>query len=409
MKKNSNLVAVVDLGDAKIVCLIAKTSHTGEINIIGIGHQVSEGFKSGSIIDMKALRSSIIAAIYAAEQMASINIDNVMVNISSPLIKSIISKAQISLAGRQVTIGDIRRLINLSLDKVDHSKDEILDFSPLNYDVDDFKNIKNPEFMFANNIRIDTSITTIPNNVLINISSCFAGCHIKIAEFVLTSYASAIACLAKDEMVRGALLIDIGGGSTNFCVFENEHLVFTGTVPVGGKNITKDVANFFSINLAEAERIKVIHGSAINAYGDEDKTISVKQFSDDPDQEPNSIKNSLLNQVIAARVEEMFELVKIQTEKNGFKNLDKKSVVITGGTSQMPCITEVASNILNSKVRLGLPRISTIDTAYTRDPAFATAIGMVKHYYMSEYNKQKRPNKHSSFFSRIASWMQQNF
>lgn len=409
MKKNSNLVTVVDLGETKIVCLIAKTSPTGEINIIGVGHQISEGYKAGSITDMKALRSSIIAAIYAAEQMASVNIDTAIVNVSSSLARSFVSSSQVVLGGRQVIASDIKRLINLSLDKVDHTKDEVLYFSPLNYDVDDFKNIQNPEFMFANNIKIDTSITTIPNNVLVNIASCFAGCHIKIAEFVLTSYSSAIACLSKDEMTRGSILIDIGGGSTNFCLFENEHLVFTGTIPVGGKNITKDIANFFSISLTEAERIKVINGSAVCVQADEERNILVKQFSEDQDQEPNSIKNSLLNQVIGARVEEIFELVKEKFEQRGLKTLSKKLVVVTGGTAQLASLTDVAQTILKAKVRLGTPRISTIDTPLTRDPAFATAIGMIKQYYMAEYQKQKFNNKNASFLRKILNWLQQNF
>ncbi len=409
VKKNSNLIAVVDIGDTKIVCFIAKASHIGGIDIIGSGHQVSEGFKSGMIVDMKTLRSSIIAAIYAAEQMASISVDSVIVNLSSPLARSFISRAQINLSGRQILNSDIRRLINLSLDKVDRTKEEILYFSPLNYDVDDFKNIKNPEFMFASDVKIDTAITAVPNNVLVNIASCFAGCHIKISDFVLTSYASAIASLQKEEMIRGSILIDIGGGSTNFCLFEDEHLIFSSTIQIGGKNITRDIANFFSINFSEAERIKVIYGSSINTYVDEDKTILVKQFSEDLDQEPNSIKNSLLNQVIAARVEEIFELVKKKLVSQGFKSLGKKTIVLTGGTSQLPSIAEVASKILNSKVRLGLPRISMNDTTYTRDPSFSTAIGMIKYYYMSEYQKQKYINKNASMFSKMIAWLQQNF
>lgn len=409
MKKNSNLVTVVDVGDTKIVCLIAKASHTGEISIIGVGHQISEGFKSGIITDMKALGSSIIAAIYAAEQMASINVNSVIVNLSTPQTRSFIARAQVNLAGRQILNSDIRRLINLSLDKIDHTKEDVLYFSPLKYDVDDIKNITNPEFMFASLVKIDTCVTTVPNNILVNMASCFSGCHIKISDFVLTSYASAIACILKEEMTRGAILIDIGGGSTNICVFEEERLIFSGTISVGGKNITKDIANFFSINLSEAEKIKVVHGSAVNSYVDEDKSILVKQFSDDPDQEPNSIKNSLLNQVIAARVEEIFILVKEKMLSYGFKNISKKIVVVTGGTSQLPSISEVASGVLGSKVRLGLPRISIIDTTYTRDPAFSTSIGMIKYYYMSEYQKQKYTSKNTSVLGKMVSWLQQNF
>ena len=139
------------------------------------------------------------------------------------------------------------------------------------------------------------------------------------------------------------------------------------------------------------------------------RTQLVKQFSDDPDQEPNSIKNSLLNQVIAARVEEIFILVKEKMLSYGFKNISKKIVVVTGGTSQLPSISEVASGVLGSKVRLGLPRISIIDTTYTRDPAFSTSIGMIKYYYMSEYQKQKYTSKNTSVLGKMVSWLQQNF
>jgi cell division protein FtsA len=409
VKKNSNLVTVVDVGDTKIVCLIAKASHTGEISIIGAGHQISEGFKSGTITDMKALRSSIIAAIYAAEQMASMSVNSVIVNLSTPQTRSLIARAQLDLAGRQILSGDIRKLVNLSLDRVDHVKEDILYFSPLKYDVDDIKNITNPEFMFASSVKIDTCVTTVPNSVLVNMASCFSGCHIKISDFILTSYASAIACMLKDEMTRGSVLIDIGGGSTNICIFEEGHLIFSSTISVGGKNITKDIANFFSINLSEAEKIKVIHGSAVSAYFDEDKSILVKQFSEDPNQEPNSIKSSLLCQVIAARVEEIFTLAKEKMASCGFKNISKKTVILTGGTSQLPSIVEIATNVLNSKVRLGLPRISMIDTTYTRDPAFSTSVGMIKYYYMSEYQKQKHTNKSTSAVGRVIAWLQQNF
>lgn len=409
MERKSNIVAVVDVGDAKIVCLIAKTSPTGEINIIGVGHQSSEGYKAGAITDMKALRASIIATIYAAEQMASVNVNTVMVNISSALARSYTSRAQIILGGRQVVQSDVRRLINLSLDKVDHTKEELLHFSALSYDVDDFKNIQNPEFMFANKLKVETSIMTAPKSILVNMASCFAGCHIQIGEFILSSYASAIACLQKEELDSGAVIIDIGGGATNIALFDNGHLVFSHTIGLGGRNITRDIATFFSINLDEAERIKVVYGSAVALKSDEDKTAPVKQFSDDQQQEPNSISNLLLNQVIAARVEEIFEKVHNVLERNGFKNFTKRSIILTGGSAQLSSIDEVASQVFGCKVRVGLPRISNLENKLTRDPSFATAIGMVKYYFMNEYHKHKSNTKHSGLLGKIITWLKHNF
>lgn len=409
MKKNrQDIVAALDIGTTKIVCFIAEIASNGEPVIRGIGHHVSQGIRAGTIIDIKKAEEAIRSAVGAAEEMAEVNIDRVVVNISGSRQQSHSVHVQMDIAGREISPRDTKRLIEQGCAPFYEGGNDVLHCIPLYYTIDDHAGIHEPVGMYGNVLQASLHVVTASSTVLYNLASCLARCHLDIEGYLVSSYASSLACLGEDEKKLGAVVLDMGGGSTSIAICKEGNMVYADVVPVGGGHITNDIAVGLSTNIASAERIKALYGDVIMTAKDEQQLIDIPQIHDNGDSETVHIQRSILVGIIRARVEEWVEMIKQKLEScEYFSSIGK--VVLTGGVSQLAGFKDFIAYSLDRQVRIGMPFYINGLAESTKGPAFSACIGNLKYISQKRMQGQKQQFKAGKGMRRMTQWIKKNF
>jgi cell division protein FtsA len=412
-RPRGGLVAAVDIGTTKVGCFIARTDGE-EPRIVGIGHQVSKGLKAGVIVDLESASASILNAVHAAEQMAGETISEVVVNLSGGFGSSRIVNVDISVAGREITDLEMRKVLDRGYHLKDPGEREVLHSIPVGFSIDGSRGIRDPRGMFGEKLGVNMHLVSATAAAIRNVTTAIGRCHLEIAGLVVSPYASGLGCLVDDEMELGVTIIDMGGGTTTIGVFFGGNLIFADSVPVGGGHVTNDIARGLSTPIAHAERMKTLYGSAISSPADERETITVPQVGEDDDSQANHVPKSLLVGIIGPRLEETFELVRNRLEQSGFDKLAGRRVVLTGGACQLPGIRELAGLILDKQIRVGRPlRVKGLAEA-TGGPAFSTCVGLL-HFATSERAETPRHQRllaggeSPTLFGRVGTWLRENF
>jgi cell division protein FtsA len=405
-------IGVVDIGTTKVCCFIARNNDS-EPQILGIGHQVSRGVKSGVVVDIEAASHSILAAVHAAEQMAGETLSEIVVNLSGGFNPSRLIKSEINVNGREITDRDMHRVLEHGHVLKEPADREVIHSIPVGFSIDQSRGIRDPRGMFGQRLGVNMHVVTAQSAAVRNLATCIGRSHLEIGALVVSPYAAGLACLVEDETELGVTVIDMGGGTTSVAVFFDGNLVFTDSVPVGGGHVTNDIARGLSTPLAHAERMKTLYGSAIASAADERETITVPQVGEDDDGQANHVPRSLLVGVISPRLEETFELVRDRLEHSGFDKIAGRRIVLTGGACQLPGTRELAGLILDKQIRIGRPlRIEGLAEA-TGGPAFATSAGLV-HFALSERAETPRRGRAlteepGGVFVRFGHWIRENF
>lgn len=407
-------LATLDIGSSKVCCLIAHIGRDKKIEIVGHGYNASHGIKNGIITDINQATLSVCNAVETAEQMANERINRVIINISGEKTASFIRNSVISLhKNRPIGDADIEKLIAKSNTKINVADNELIHCLPTNYRVDKGEFIKDPRNIYGENLSLDAMLGFYPSILYKNLASVIENAHLEIAEKAFSAYASGLACLVDDEKELGATIIDIGGGTTSIATFKDGFPIYFSTIPVGGNNITNDIAWGLTTSFSHAEDLKNRHGCAFLISQDETESINVYPVGEEDDNTIRQIHKSDLINIIAPRVEEMFEMVGRKLADCGLKNASSHRIVLTGGCSQLPGIRDVASLVLDKQVRLGIPRNIPNMPKALYNPTFSTALGML--LFAINYNERK-PNKVISrgsgdigSFGKIFSWIKQNF
>jgi cell division protein FtsA len=407
-----SLHGVVDIGTSKVCCFIGRRGEHGP-KIIGIGHQLARGIRSGVIIDLEAATQSIISAVHAAEQMAGETLSDVVVNISGGFGASRIVQSEIALNGREVSDADLRRVLNLGHHLKEPRDRELLHSIPVGFSLDGSRPIRDPRGMFGQRLAVNMHAVTADSSVVHNLVNCLGRCHLDIAALVAGPYAAGLSALVEDETKLGVTIVDMGGGTTTIGVFFDHNLVFADSIPVGGGHVTHDIARGLSTPLIHAERMKTLYGSCIASSSDEREMIAVPQIGEEDDTQANHVPKSLLIGIIAPRLEETFELVRDRIDASGFDKITGRRIVLTGGASQLAGARELAAIILDKQVRIGRPlRLEGLAEA-TGGPAFATTAGLI-HFAFSERAETLRPSRtleddSSGLMVRFGHWLRENF
>jgi cell division protein FtsA len=406
-KKKKYIVAVLDIGSTKIICLIAYVKPNGKVNVVGIGHSESSGIKNGIITDKKLAESSIVTAVDMAEKMSSEEIDRVILTFSSSSIESKIISSQLSLPGTIINERDVENLLKHSLGAINTNKAEIIHYSPIQYSLDDSKDIKNPIGLFGYKLKVNLHTITLPVSLVYNLMNCLASCHLDMDDIIISPFASSYSFLTEDERDLGALVIDLGGATTSYAGFYRKKLLITGGVPVGANNITYDIAKILSINTKNAERIKILHGSASVTFADNYRMIDLPIAGEDGEFLQSQISCAELNSIISARVEEIFEMIINIIQKQSVDHVIFNRVILTGGGSLLVGIKELALNIFKGKVRLGKPFAVDGLNLEEENTSFSSAIGTLlylaeksqKNYLSNKTNAQKKQSIFKYFYS----------
>lgn len=373
----SPVVAALDIGTSKVCCIIAKVKDK-KISILGYGYNAAKGIKNGVVIDINQATIAVCNAVEAAEQMANERITNVIVNVSGDRTRSVVRSSSVPIhKNRPVTDDDVKKVTDKGLMKVNVEGNEPIHFLTMGYRVDRSEEVKNPINIYGENLAVDILLGLYPRAMYKNLSTVVESAHLDIEMKAFSAYASGLACLVDDERELGATVIDIGGGTTSIASFKNGHPVYFASIPVGGINVTNDIALGLTTSFNYAEEIKNRHGCAFLISQDEHEIINVYPVGEEDDSSIKQIFRSDLINIISPRIEEIFEIVGRKLDEAGYKNTASHRVVLTGGAAQLPGMREVASMVLDKQVRIGRPRNIENIPQVLHNPTFSTALGLL--------------------------------
>ena len=413
-KPRNGLIAALDVGTTKIACFIARHDEEKGLKVIGIGHQVSRGLRTGVIVNMDDTEAAIRSTVAAAEEMAGENISHVIVNLSCGAPQSKLIAYEVSIAGHMIGDADLRRIVDPKAAIQDQAPDrELIHAIPVGYSIDGNRGVSDPRGMYGERLGVNMHTITAAAGAVRNYTTCISRCHLEMDAKVISPYASALACLVDDETSLGVTLIDMGGGTTSIAVFFDGELVHTDAIPVGGQHVTSDIARGLSTPLSHAERMKTLYGNAMPSQSDDREIIKVPLIGEEGEEDANQIPRSMLVSIIRPRLEETFEMVRARLEAAGFDKVAGRRAVLTGGASQISGVRELAGKILDKQVRIGRPRPVEGLAEAVAGPAFGTCVGLL-HYAVnnpveaakSAYHPMGEP---SSRFGRLGQWFRENF
>ncbi len=421
----AGLISVLDIGSSKICCIIAKMrpceesatlpGRTHTARVAGIGHQRSRGIKSGVIIDLEKAEQSIRLAVDAAERMAGVTIESLIVNTSAGRLKSSIFASDVDLDGREVSQSDINRVLGAGAKQVMGAERQVIHALPVGYMLDGERGIRDPLGMIGDQLGVEMHVLTADAAPLRNVELCINRSHLSIEALVATPYASGLAALVDDEMEMGAACIDMGGGTTTLSVFSEGKFVHADALPVGGYHITMDLARGLSTRMEDAERLKVMHGSALPSAADDRDLVSVLPMGEDEGVGANQIPRAVMTRIIRARVEETLELIRDRLSVSGYSGVVDRRIVLTGGASQLPGMAEAARRILGRNVRIGRPMgVAGLPEAAKGAP-FSAAVGLMIYPQIAGYERTVfrggmfARTGTGGRFARVGQWLRDSF
>src|SRR5213593_3092722 len=367
----------LDIGTTKISCVVADMNG-GELRVVEIGNAPSEGLRRGVVVDLEKTVHSIQRAVAEAERMAGIPVRGVHAGIAGDHIRSINSRGVIAVSRKDNEIGaaDVERVVEAAKAIAIPLDREIIHVIPQEFIVDDQDGIKDPIGMSGVRLEAEVHIITGAVASAKNICRSIQRAGLRVYDLVLEPLASSHAVLGRDERDLGVVLLDAGGGTTDVAVFFEGSIRHTAIVPFGGSNVTNDIAIGLRTPIDKAEAIKIQHGCAVASLVGSGETIAVSGVGGRTDRE---ISRHVLASMIEPRMEEIFSLANKEVKKNHFAELLGGGVVLTGGTSLMSGIVELAEQVFEMPVRLGVPQGIGGLSANVADPRFSTGVGLVLH------------------------------
>lgn len=410
----SGIVAALDVGSTKICCFIARADGQGGARVIGIGHQISRGLKSGTVVDMDEAEGAIRAAVDAAERMARETVDEVVVSISGGYPGSHLIDVEVDIAGHEIGDGDLRRALRKA-DAEAHAAPqdrEILHSIPAGYSIDGTPGYRDPRGLFGSHMGLSLNVVTAGLGPVRNLRLVAERCDLDIAGIVVSPYAAGLSALVEDETDLGVTLIDMGGRTTTIGVFYDGSLIHVDSVPCGGQHVTNDIARGLSTPTGQAERIKTLHGSAIAGPADDTHMLSVPQLGESGPDAVQQVPRSMLIGIVQPRIEETLELVRDRLERSGFARLAGRRAVLTGGACQLTGVRELAARVLDKQVRIGRPLGIQGLAEATEGPAFAVTAGLLRYAVRGPAELRddgRRVEDGGNRLERIGRWFRENF
>lgn len=371
----SEIVAGLDLGTTKVCVIVGEVTEDG-IDIIGVGSVPSKGLRRGVVVNIESTVQAIRAAVEQAEAMAGVEIRSVFAGIAGTHVKGFNKEGVAAISSREVSDEDVARVLEQARAIPLGGDRQVIHVLPQEFMVDDQDGIREPIGMNGVRLQAHVHLVTASTTSVQNILKCAERANLQISEVVLEPLASAEAVLENDEKEIGVALVDIGGGTTDIVVYVDGSVVHTSVIPIGGINFTNDIATCLRTPIAEAERVKLRYGCASPNMVDPAQIIDVPSVGGRP---PRSMPRGQLCQIIEPRVEELFQAVGYTLEQAGFSKLLASGVVITGGTTQLDGMAELAEQILGLPVRRGSPRGVGGLMDVVKSPSFATGVGLVKY------------------------------
>lgn len=403
--KRDPIIVGLDIGTTKICALVGEQKSDGSIHIIGMGNSYSKGLKKGVVVNIESTVNSIKKAINEAQTMAQQPITHVFAGIAGGHIRGINSHGIVAVKEGEVSKNDIERVIEAAKAVAIPADREIIHVLPQEYIIDDQDGIKEPLGMSG--VRLECKVHMVTGAVTSaqNIIKCAQRCSLTVVDMVLEQLASSYAVLGDDEKDLGVALVDIGGGTTDLAIFFNGSIQHTAVLPIGGQHFTNDIAIGLRTPQESAEEIKKRYGTAnINDLLEE--VIEVPSIGNRPDR---MLKRQILAEILEPRVKETFEIIKKEIDKVKLTDLLASGVVITGGSSLLPGMIEIAEEIIGLPVRLGIPSEVHGLMDVVKSPIYATGVGLVLYgakYHDQQQYKLRQENIYTLVRRKMSAWIQ---
>ena len=409
--QDKKLIVGLDIGTSKVVAIVGEISLDGDIEIVGIGSSPSKGMKKGVVVNIESTVQSIQRAVEEAELMAGCQIHSVYVGIAGSHIRSLNSHGIVAIKDKEVYRADLERVIDAAQAVAIPADQKILHILPQEYVIDDQGGIKEPLGMSGVRLEAKVHLVTCAVNAAQNIEKCIRRCGLEVEEIILEQLASSYSVLTDDERELGVCMVDIGGGTTDIAIFTEGSIRHTGVIPIAGDQVTNDIAMALRTPTQHAEEIKIKYACALTQLAGPDETIKVPSVGD---RAPRDLSRQSLAEVVEPRYDELFTLVQAELRRSGYEDMVPAGVVLTGGTSKMEGVVELAEEIFHMPVRVGYPQTVRGLNDIVRNPIYATSVGLLQ-YGMEHRNdggktsSAKSSGTSESFWSRVKAWLQSNF
>ncbi|HET8722840.1 MAG TPA: cell division protein FtsA [Anaeromyxobacteraceae bacterium] len=409
MAKSGDILVGLDIGTTKICAIVGEVTDEG-IDIIGIGSHPSKGLRKGVVVNIDATVASIKRAIEEAEHMAGCEITTVYTGIAGGHVKAFPSHGVVAIKEKEVRQTDVDRVIDQAKAVAIPLDREVIHVLPQEFLIDDQDGVKEPVGMCGVRLEAKALIVTGAVSSAQNIVKCAQRTGLNVADIVLQPLASSLATLSEDEKDLGVCLVDIGGGTTDIAIFANGAIRHTAVLALGGNHLTNDVAVGLRTPTHEAERIKKAYGCAMASMVDRSETIEVPSVGGG---QPRVLSRQIVAEIVEPRVEEIFMLVQHEIQKAGLEEQIASGVVITGGSTLLSGMSEMAEEVLGVPVRRGLPKGIGGLVDVVKSPQFATAVGLVIYGAQqaagSPYFKIREENVYRKVKNRMKEWLGEIF
>ncbi|MDT9598048.1 cell division protein FtsA [Sphingosinicella rhizophila] len=372
------LVTALDIGSSKVSALIAEPRENGELRILGTGQRQSQGVKRGFIADMERTEVAVREAVEQAERIAATNIESVFVGYSAGGLVSTVASVEVEIGGRRIEKEHIDALLGVGRDSIDPEGRMILHAMPALYTLDGLEGVKKPLGLHADRLAVDIHVIAAEPPPVRNLDLCVRSAHLGVDAIVASPVAAGKACLSEEERELGVALVELGAGVTNISVFAGGMLVGLKSLPLGGIDITDDIASAFGTRRAEAERMKCFYGSATTSPRDNHDMIELAPIAGSEEgTEAARITRAQLIAVIRQRLEQLTGDIAVALKELGFAGPFGRQVVLTGGGSELKGIADYAQGVLGRAVRVGRPQLAGLPEAHG-GPAFTTLVGLAQ-------------------------------
>jgi cell division protein FtsA len=375
MAKKNSIVVGLDIGTSKVCAVVGEMTERG-IEIIGIGSHPSQGLRKGVVINIEATVNSLTKAIEEAGLMAGCEIHTVFTSISGGNIKGFNSHGIVAVKNKEVAQRDLERVIDAAKAVAIPIDREVLHVLPQDYIIDDQDGIKEPLGMSGVRLEAKVHIVTGAVTSAQNIIKCCNRSGLNVAEIILAPLAAAETVLTEEERDLGVLLIDMGGGTTDFVLLRDGTVKHTAIIGIGGNHITNDIAAGLRTPFSDAERLKQLYGCAAARMVTEDERVQIPNIAG---KGAGTVSRQILCEIIEPRLDEIFELVQKEIAKSGYENSLASGVVVTGGAMLLPGAIEMAERTFGLPVRLGVPAHVVGLLNVINNPVYAVAVGLVLH------------------------------
>ncbi|MCF6202270.1 MAG: cell division protein FtsA [Methylococcaceae bacterium] len=405
-KTDRNIIVGLDIGTSKVAAIVAEHTGNDEIEIIGIGVAPSKGLKKGVVVNLESTVHSIQRAIEEAELMAGCQIQSVFAGIAGSHIKSLNSHGIVAIKEKEVTQYDIDRVIDSARAVAIPADQKILHILPQEFVIDQQDGIKEPIGMSGIRLEAKVHMVTCSVSAAQNIIKCIRRCGLDVEDIVLEQLASCTSVLTEDEKELGVCLIDIGGGTTDIAIFSDGAIKHTAVIPIAGDQVTNDIAVALRTPTKSAEEIKCKHACALTQLTDAEQILTVPSIGD---REPRKISSQNLAEIIEPRYEELMLLVQAELRRSGYEDLIAAGMVLTGGSSKIKGLTDLAEEIFHMPVRMGFPQHVSGLTDVVKNPVYSTGVGLLLFGKDHQGRSTGLNAEGNSLFARIKNWFQGNF